>query len=825
MSDPELVRILTSALELQDQGIEPPIESLCGERPDLIAPVREALGMSGILPDMHRLSVRKDRWTGRLLADRYELCERLGSGAMGVVYAARDRELGRRVAVKMLRSEMIAADEAELRFEREGEVLAAVQHPAVVQVYDRGSTEDGALYLVMEHLEGCSLSELLEDGQSREAQGLPEGTDWIAERLGAAAPKDPSYVRTAARWAADLAGGLAAAHAAGVYHRDVKPSNILVRVDEAPVLLDFGIAARSSHATFLREGSALGTPAYMAPEALNEDHVVGPALDVYGLTATLYHMLILRAPYAGSPSQIISSLVRRDPEPAYRQRPGLPRDLQAILDRGMARNPAERYSDAAALERDLRAFLDFRPVSARPLTSVGRTWRRLRRSPAFFVAVGLLSLVLAVWSGSVWRAWRLEARRVEHLDVIEHLPAALTVGAPANRRYSNEVERTELGRLLDRAVDTRVAGLPTLLLRASFRLDHGEPAGALADMELLERELGTEYAARLVDRYRALPSTASGSADLVLTDLPEPVEPEDLYLAGFHKLRAGEYYEALRHFEHESLASFAPAQELLIPLVELRNRELSPSARSQQSLRNYERAVRLEAQIGRRTATTAHLLGSALVGQHRYADALEPLRDGVQLSPWAYGLHLNLGIAARRLAQAEEAEMHLLHAIELRPKQLDPHKTLARLFIFSGELDRAQQIVSAAPFSASRRDQRLRLSLEGDIEMTRALLRLDAGDEQAASEAAERSVQKYTEAVRFGGAETSPERRISAAIVAGDLNSVFAPIAEMLTEDPLRWRRIGTLLHWVPKRLSVDQTAALKAYLTALRDALAQRES
>lgn len=821
MGDDELLRIITSALEMRDQGFQPPIESLCGARTDLIEQVSDALGLAGDLPELQRDAAGRDQWVGRILGGRYRLNSRLGAGAMGVVYRGEDIELNREVAVKVLRSDMLAVNEAELRFAREAESMAAVDHPSVVTIYDRGTTKGGELYLVMELLEGRPLGEILEEGHRRDMSGEAESTDWIARILGAESIADESYLRTAVRWVADLASGLSAAHAAGVIHRDVKPSNVFVRRDERPVLLDFGIAARSSQATFLRQGAALGTPAYMAPEALDPEAAAGPSRDVYSLTATLYHILILRAPYSGSPSQVISELSRRDPVPAYQLRPGLPRDLQAILDRGMARRSSERYASAAELEADLRAFLDFRPVKARPISVPGRVWRRLRRSTAFFVGAGVAVLALSFAVGSKLLAYQREVRRDNYLDVIEHLPPSLAIGSTASRYYTNPREREALEGLLDKAVEYSEEALPSQLIRAAFRFDQGETQGAAEDMEAIAASIDSPYTRDLARRYSGLGTEGAESNELDLEDLPEPEVAMDFYVAAFHCMRSGQYAQARILLEDERLDGFVPAQALLIPLIELANRSLPAKERGLQSLRNYERAVRLEEQLGIRTATTAHLLGSALLAQERYEEAVDPLRDGVELTPWSYGLHLNLGIAARRIGRQDEAETHLRKAIALRPSTLSPHTTLARLFISFDDLGSAQKVVDEAPFSDSSRDRRTRLSLEGDIEMARALVHRRNGQAALSLEAASRSIEKFTQAGSTGSVLDTPEFRISQAIVSDNTDLIFTPVAEMLVDEPLRWRRLATLLEWMPSDLTAEQTNALRSYLHALKDVLA----
>src|SRR5690606_29711279 len=180
----------------------------------------------------------------------------------------------------------------------------------------------------------------------------------------------------------DVAAGLGAAHAQGVYHRDVKPSNILIPTDLRAVLLDFGIAARAGDPSLTAGETALGTPCYMAPEQATGGQRSAATIDVYGLSATLYHLLTGKAPFDGDAAQVVARLQREDPLPPHVVRPDLPRDLAAIVEKGMAREPRHRYATIRELEADLRAFLAHRPVSARPLSRIARAVRRSRRHPA-----------------------------------------------------------------------------------------------------------------------------------------------------------------------------------------------------------------------------------------------------------------------------------------------------------------------------------------------------------------------------------------------------------------------------------------------------------
>lgn len=823
--DPELLSILSSALEMRDQGLEPPVEELCGNRPDLVQRVREAIDLVGELPRIQVDAAEHDPHQAQVLCGRYQLEERVGSGAMGVVYRAVDLELQRQVAAKILRSDSMTAAEAEERFVREAELLASIRHPAVITVHDRGVTEEGQRFLITELLEGCSLADLLEGNRRKEESSDAGGTEWIAKELGCESLPESSYLRAAVRWAADLAGGLSAAHESGVIHRDVKPSNVFIEPDGKPLLLDFGIASSSSQATLMREGGALGTPAYMPPEALNPSVEPKPSFDVYGLTATLYHLLCRRAPYDGAPSQVIAALAAKDPVPASKLRPGLPRDLQAILDKGMARRPSQRYASASGLESDLRAFLDYRPVSARPISFAGRTWRRLRQSKALLAAASVALVALALLVGSILVANHRAARAEQFMDAWEHLPLGLGLWSPKTRKIVDPSERSSIERNLDRAVATSAHPLPARLARAAFRFDQGDRRGAAEDMARTASVLATPFAKALAHRYKE--AAAEDSAAFKFEGLPEPSSALDSYLAAFHHIRhlkgKEDFLKARELLLAEGLEEYPPAIEILIPLIEITNESLPDERKPLGLFENYERAVRLEELRGRRTAATAQLVGVTLISRKHYGEAIAPLRDGVELCPEAYGLRLHLGMAERRYRAGEEALKQLRLAAKMRPSLTAPFTTLARTHLWRREWGEARSVLGRTPYSSSDQDRQSEHRLAGDIDCAEAVEQYLQSKLEVALPLAESALEHYTAAVELGLETDFPQWEISRALLEGNEGQIFEALVGLVREEPLQWRRLRTLMDWMPDDLDSNQTRLFLTYLEALHGALAAR--
>ncbi len=276
---------------------------------------------------------------------KYTLIAELGRGGTGRVWRARQDGQEREVALKTLRAGIGADDSARERFRREALAAARLRHPGIVPVHEVGQA-DGESYLAMELVRGETLAQRLQAG--------------------------PLPPRVAAALVRAVANAVRHAHAAGVIHRDLKPSNILLDADRdgAPRLTDFGIArlvgGHDSSLTSLLEG--LGTLAYLAPEqALGQGAKQGPATDVYGLGAVLYHCLTGRPPFLGeTPAAMLRMVVESDPPGLPSLDPSVPRDLETITLRCLEKRPWRRYPTAGDLVDELDRWLRARPVLALP---------------------------------------------------------------------------------------------------------------------------------------------------------------------------------------------------------------------------------------------------------------------------------------------------------------------------------------------------------------------------------------------------------------------------------------------------------------------------
>lgn len=263
---------------------------------------------------------------------RFEVLQLLGGGGFGVVYRARDPQLDREVAVKVLRPEALGGPEARERFLREARAAARVRHANLCPLYE-AHADGPEPYLVLALLRGPTLDA------------------WLRERGG------PLPAGEAARLTRKLAVALAALHAAGIVHRDLKPANVLLDNGE-PIVTDFGLARLGGDAALTQAGVVLGTPAYMAPEqAAGATHEVGPGADVYALGVVLYEMLAGRLPYHGSITEVLAQAARGEPAPPSTHQPATDRRLEAICLTALAKDPARRFPSMDAFAAALDAYL------------------------------------------------------------------------------------------------------------------------------------------------------------------------------------------------------------------------------------------------------------------------------------------------------------------------------------------------------------------------------------------------------------------------------------------------------------------------------------
>jgi len=315
---------------------------------------------------------------GRVLS-HYEILEQIGAGGMGVVYRARDRSLGREVALKILPAEFSGDSERVSRFRREAEALAALDHPNIVTIFAVEEADD-LRFLTMQLVHGRSLDTLIPPG------GMP--------------------LEKALRVGSAIAEALGAAHERGLVHRDLKPGNVMVTDDGHVKVLDFGLAklrqangadadvSRLSTEQVTMEGVILGTTAYMSPEQA-EGRGADPRSDIFSLGVVLYEMVTGRRPFRGDTLvALISSILKDAPPRVTELNPALPEALERIVSRALAKDPARRYQSVLDLRNDLDELAVGGDTAVRPAPAARRSRVRARH---LLVAAGAAAVVAGAW--------------------------------------------------------------------------------------------------------------------------------------------------------------------------------------------------------------------------------------------------------------------------------------------------------------------------------------------------------------------------------------------------------------------------------------------
>ncbi len=657
----------------------------------------------------------------------YEIEQELSRGAQGAVFLARQTATRRQVALKVLLRGAFASERQLIRFEREVEMVAALNHPGIVTVYDSGTTPDGRAWLAMEFVDGETL-----DG-------------WLGRRDGL----HPTEQRKlATQLIAEVCDAVAAAHMKGVIHRDLKPDNILVDAQGNPHVLDFGLAKpvddsewASSRVEVTTAGEFMGTFAYASPEQVSGDpDRIDVRTDVFALGVTLYEALLGRRPFQleGSIANVVRTIAEAAPTAPRSIDASFDRDLETILLRSLDRDVDRRYQGPAELARDLRHWLRGEPIEARRDDAwyVARKFLRRHWLPVGLSA-GALALLVA-FGVTMFIAWEKEAAANQRLRGTVGMVSSV-LGAADAENIGQAMAAASMDELLQRwlnVVDTDLTEYPEIA--AEVRLD------------LAENHIGN---ARWENAAAAIEAAAS-ELDLA-PSAPSGTAARLLHLRGRLRYKEANYDRAVEDYAAalaHRRATSPESEETAVTMHHLAASLLRAGhdqrawAQFDESLKRHRtlvREARGETDARRRRIELSNVLNSIAVGHvvDRPEAALPHLREAVTLveidsedpsRDWRIAaLRHNIGDCLARLGRLDEAEVSLREA--RRVKTLQGSRTsmgnteaaLARLALARGDTDAAQEHLSrAADLRSGRlpkghpsyRDERL-IAIELDLQI------------------------------------------------------------------------------------------------------------
>jgi serine/threonine protein kinase len=628
--------IFHAALERPPEQRSPFLEEACGGDRDLLREVEQLLAQdekSTAVVDTPAAQQAAFLQTVELQAGArlgpYRIAGTLGAGGMGTVYRAEDTRLGRTVAIKLISGNVAVSPSMRQRFEREARAIAALNHPHICSVYDIGS-EGGADYLVMEYVEGETLAARLRRGRLD-----------LTAALGIAC---------------QVADALGAAHAKDIIHRDLKPENIMLTASAAKVL-DFGLAktsappgneAGAAEHTLTREGTVVGTVAYMSPEQARGEPV-DARTDLWSLGVVLYEMTTGARPFEGANAPVFfDALFNRDPQPVRERNSNVPPEFERIIGRLMAKNRAQRYATAGEVRDDLlRLQASLRPAPTR---------RSLR--------YGILSVAAAILAVAAFLIWqqRGNALRLTDKDTLILADFTNTTGDAVFDGALRQGLAVQLDQspFLSIISDDRVHQALTMMsqppdtrLTPKLAREICQRTGSAAVLEGSIDSLGTQFVLGL----RAINCL---TGDVLGQEQAQAARKEDVLnvlskIAGKFRTRVGE--------------SLAMMQQHSIPLAEA----TTPSL---EALKAYSEGMKF-------------LAGTGNIGA-----AIPLFNRAVQLDPKFAAAHASLGFSYGLMSESALAAENNRAAYQLRDRATDRERFLIDTTYFlqvTGDLEKAQQ--------------------------------------------------------------------------------------------------------------------------------------
>lgn len=469
-----VVRVLDEYLAALKAGQAPSRDELLARHPEMASQLEACLAGLDFIHEA-QASTRPHQKIGD-----FRIVREVGRGGMGAVFEAIQMSLGRRVALKILRFSPTSDREAVERFQREAETVATLHHTNIVPIFFVGS-EKGVNYYAMQFIEGRNLAEVIADRDTE----IP-----------------PQQV---VAWGLQAAEALAHAHRRGVIHRDVKPSNLILDQEDRLWLTDFGLARRLDDVTLSLTGMLLGTPRYMSPEhARASTKRIDHRSDIFSLGATLYELLTRTPAFPGDAAHdVIQHILADEPTPIRKLNPAVPRDLETVVMKCLAKEPGSRYASADDLAADLRAVLDDRPIRARRASTFELATRWLKQnqrsvsqvSTAAMVTLAVTLTTLLAWTS--YKSWNMAGVR---LGAVNPPLVAEVLDAEGNAIRTETLPMQAAVSLPAGQYDVRVSADGTLSQTFGISLDRGRS--------------DAQYTVNVADQWLLAPRPIEHSYDL-----------------------------------------------------------------------------------------------------------------------------------------------------------------------------------------------------------------------------------------------------------------------------------------------------------------------